>query len=196
MQLTELVKLLTELKKNTNEVTDQIVKIEKIIEYFNLASASSEIYQEYLTKWIKHIRDDNREEFEFKAISGIFSLYVAGRVCLFITRNINEGIKNDELKKLNSDNKEWVKKFVDFRNNFPAHPLENESYYSELVGFGNCIPNLTVDVYKIKQNELFKSFEINPQEDIQKLHDYLEKLANIYEKYWVEINNSPLNTIH
>ena len=82
----------------------------------------------------------------------------------------------------------WAIRFIDFRNDFGSHPLNKRvGCYSHVVSFGNQKPKLIVEILDMKTYEIIKSYEINPNEDIKKLYEYLEELAEIYETQWVNI---------
>jgi hypothetical protein len=179
MKLDKLITLRGKLKKS-----DQLLRITKIIENFDLAKSAYEIFKEYRNMWVK----DMKEEYELKSIAALQCLYLCGRVCLYITEGINKQIKTQEINPIRTNYKEWVKKFIDFRNDFGSHSLnEKNKYYSEIAMFGNLVPNLKVENHYIDSLKIAKSYEVNPTEDINNLFNYLEELADIYEKQWARI---------
>ena len=175
MKLNKLIKL-----KNT----DNLIKIRILIEYFDLAKSSYDTYREYLQKWLKH----DTKELKLKSIASMCGLYSSGRICFLITRSINEQIKTTEMQTIRNDYEKWANNFINFRNDFGAHPLNKEAgYFSRIASFGNEKPQLEIETRNIETYDVVKCYNLCPKEDIEKLYEYLDKLSGIYKKEWKSI---------
>ena len=100
----------------------------KIVDYFVLANASFEIFKEFIKRW-----SNDEKHADFKPSTAIFSMYTNGKICLDLTKNINQKINDEDLKKMRLQNQSWAKHFNDFRNDASSHPINKRANYFSFV---------------------------------------------------------------
>ncbi len=179
MMLTKLIQLEGKLKKKKN--INRLLRVKKINEYFVFANASFEVFKEFIKRW-----GEDEENADPKAESAILGMYANGKICLDIARNINQEITDNDLSKIRSEKQNWAKHFSNFRNDATSHPINKEAnYFSFVFGLSNRPPYMTMQLLDQSTLDEIKSYQIDPFVDIKSLYNYLENLAEIYEKNWV-----------
>ncbi|MBU1864749.1 MAG: hypothetical protein KKH94_13920 [Candidatus Omnitrophica bacterium] len=174
-----LIKLI-QLKRKLKEKKDinRLLKVSKIIDYFVFANASFEVFKEFIKRW-----EDDEKNADSKAESAILGMYANGKICLDIAKSINQGITDKDLGKIRIGKQDWVKHFSNFRNDATAHPINNNAnYFSFVFGLRNRPPYMTMQLLNQSTLNEIKSYQIDPSFDIKNLYNYLESLAEIYER--------------
>jgi len=156
---------------------DQILRTQVLIHFFAYANAGYETFKKYMEFWVSE-----NEKVEHHMTAAVLSMYANGKVCLQISQKINDEIENDKLGILRNKEKAWAVRFNGFRDD-ANHPVNDQNFFV-VSRIGNTPPNFTIRMLDKNSLEEKKKYDINPEEDLKKLHSYLEQLASIYEEEW------------
>lgn len=169
--------------------------------YYKYSLASYEMYKEQSTDYWKASNESG--SLHNKIIASVFGVYTNGNVCLKVTRNINDYIRNyskkksqiyKELTRITESRNKWVKEFTERRNTIVIHPVndnEKDSFpqkHVQLTGIAekNGKGSFRFIVSSLITNHTEKEYTISIEDEINNLHDYLEELAPIYNMFFMK----------